>query len=154
MDSYARGPSGEVVKRTIGEAFLETARRFPENDAVVSCHQNARLTWAQYAQEARRAAAGLRALGLGPGDRAGVWASSCVEWVVLQFGCALAGIVLVNVNPAYRSHELSFVLKKSRMKALFLHQSDRRSDYRAILEESRAGQDLALQHVTFLGTSH
>src|SRR6185295_12413662 len=66
------------------------------------------------------------------------------------FGCALAGVVLVNINPAYRSHELSFVLRKSRMKALFLHSADRRTDYRTILEESRAGQDLALHHVIYL----
>jgi len=69
---------------------------------------------------------------------------------MLQFGCALAGVVLVNINPAYRSHELSFVLRKSRMKALFLHSVDRRTDYRTILEESRAGQDLALHHVIYL----
>ena len=151
MQSYARGPSGLIVRRSIGQAFLETAERYGDRLAVVSCQQGLRLTWSEYAFGARQVAAGLRALGLQPGDRVGVWATNCVEWVLLQFGCALAGVLLVNVNPAYRTHELSFVLRKSRMKALFLHQQDRRSDYHAILEESRAGQDLALEHVIYLG---
>lgn len=152
MQSYTRGPQGTVVRAPIGEVFLATAARFPQRLAVVSRHQNVRLTWAQYAHEALRAAAGLRALGLAPGDRVGVWATNCVEWVTLQFGCALAGVVLVNVNPAYRSHEMSFVLRKSRMQALFLHREDRRTNYQALLEESRAGQQLALEHVIHLGS--
>jgi fatty-acyl-CoA synthase len=150
MESYARGPRGTVLRRSIGDVFLETAERFPGRLAISSRHQNRRLTWAEYAEAAQSVAAGLRALGLAPGDRAGVWATNCVEWVMLQFGCALAGVVLVNVNPAYRSHELSFVLRKSRMRVLFLHEQDRRSNYRAILEESRAGQSLTLEHVIYL----
>jgi len=159
MRSYAQGPKGIVVRQTIGEAFLETANRFADRVALISCHQksgrhqNIRLTWAEYALEARRVAAGLRALGLHPGDRVGVWATNCAEWPILQFGCALAGVVLVNVNPANRSHELSFVLRKSRMRALFLHTQGRHSNYQAILEESRAGQTLALEHVIYIDTA-
>src|SRR5450755_2809812 len=111
MHSYAKGPSGAVSHKSIAGAFLETAARFPDHLAVVSCHQDIRLTWSEYAKEVQRTAAGLRALGLEPGDRVGVWATNCVEWLLLQFGCAAAGMILVNVNPAYRSHELSFVLK-------------------------------------------
>jgi fatty-acyl-CoA synthase len=114
MGSYARGPKGEVVRKSVGATFLETAERFGDRIAVVSRHQNIRLTWAQYSLAVQRTAVGLRAMGLVPGDRVGIWATNCAEWVMLQFGCALADIVLVNVNPAYRSHELSFVLKKSR----------------------------------------
>jgi fatty-acyl-CoA synthase len=72
---------------------------------------------------------------------------------MLQFGCALAGVVLVNINPAYRSNELSFVLKKSRIRALFLRDCDARADYLAILEESRAGQALALEHTVCFETA-
>ncbi len=144
MRSYARGPKGTIVRKTIGESFLETANRFADHVALISRHQNIRLTWAEYAHEAQRVAAGLRALGLRPGDRVGVWATNCAEWPIIQFGCALAGVVLVNVNPANRSHELSFVLRKSRMRALFLHPHGRHSNYKSILEECRAGQTLAL----------
>ena len=150
MQSYTRGPKGAVVRKTIGEAFLETADRFADRVALISRHQNIRLTWAEYAHEAQRVAAGLRALGLHAGDRVGVWATNCAEWPILQFGCALAGVVLVNVNPANRSHELSFVLRKSRMRALFLHPHGRHSNYKSILEESRAGQTIALEHVIYL----
>ncbi|HLK63047.1 MAG TPA: AMP-binding protein [Bryobacteraceae bacterium] len=149
MESYACGPKGTIVRAPIGDVFLETARRFPQELALVSRPQNIRLTWEQYAHEGLRAAAGLRALGLAPGDRVGVWASNCVEWTMLQFGSALAGIVLVNINPAYRSHEMSFVLRRSRIRALFLHREDRRANYQTILEESRAGQQLVLDHIIY-----
>lgn len=150
MQSYARGPKGTIVRKSIGQSFLETACRFPERLAVVSRHQNISLTWTDYAYQAERVAAGLRALGMGPGDRVGLWATTCAEWPIIQFGCALAGVILVNVNPASRSHELSFVLRKSRMRALFLYDQDRRSDYRSILEASRTGQTLALEHIVYL----
>src|ERR687885_308529 len=145
MQSYARGPEGNVLRRTVGEVFLQTAARWPDHLAIVSRHQNVRWTWSEYAKEARRVAAGLQAAGLQPGDRVGVWATNCAEWVALQFGCALAGVLLVNVNPAYRTHELSYVLKKSQMKALFLHESDHRTNYRAVLEQS---QELPLQTIS------
>src|SRR5579863_4122239 len=90
MQSYTRGPKGTVVRKTIGEAFLETANRFADRVALIGRHQNIRLTWAEYANEAQRVAAGLRAVGMRPGDRVGVWASNCAEWPILQFGCGRA----------------------------------------------------------------
>lgn len=152
MQAYARGPAATILRKSIGDAFLETAARFPSRLAISSRHQQLQLTWCDYALAAQRVAAGLRALGLTPGDRVGVWATTCAEWVGLQFGCALAGVVLVNINPAYRSSELSFVLKKSRIRALFLRERDQRANYREILEESRSGHALALEHVIYLHT--
>ncbi|MBS1858807.1 MAG: AMP-binding protein [Acidobacteria bacterium] len=111
------------------------AARWPERDALIVRHQEARLSWRALDAEATRVARGLAAMGLAPGDRAGIWAVNCVEWLLLQYGAARAGVVLVNVNPAYRSHELRFVLERSRIRALFLHARDARTDYRAILEE-------------------
>lgn len=153
MQSYARGPSAAILRKSIGEAFLETATRFPDRLAICSRHQRVRLNWSEYALGAQRVAAGLRALGLKPDDRVGAWATTCVEWVLLQFGCALAGLVLVNINPAYRSSELSFVLKKSRIRALFLRAHDTRTDYQTLLKESRAAQGLELEHVVYLDTA-
>jgi fatty-acyl-CoA synthase len=153
LDSYARGPAGTIVRSTIGAVFLENSSRLGGRLAVVDRQQDVRLTWTEYAREAKRTAAGLRALGLGPGDRVGVWATNCVEWVMLQFGCALAGLVLVNINPASRTHELSFILRKSGIKALFLRDQDSRANYRSILEEACSGQALALQYVVGFGSS-
>ena len=96
-------------------------------------------------------ARGLAGLGLEPGDRAGIWASNCVEWILMQYAAARAGVVLVNVNPAYRSHELRYVLQKSRIRALFLREHDARANYRQILDESRNGESFPLEHVVWLG---
>src|SRR5262249_55139516 len=119
---------------------------------LVSCHQNGRFTGGENAHEALRAAAGLRALGLGPGDRAGVWATNCFEWAALQSGWALPGMGLGITNPPYRRHEMSFVLRRSKIKVLFLHAEDRRTNYRSILEESRASQELELDQVLYLNS--
>jgi fatty-acyl-CoA synthase len=149
--SYARGPEFDLWETPTHRVVSATAARFPDREAVISRHQNIRLTWRQFAQEIDRTAQGLIALGLHPGDRVGVWATNCVEWLCLQLGCARAGIVQVNVNPAYRAHELAYVLQKSGMKALFLRASDARSNYRALLEEASAGCELALRNSVYLG---
>jgi fatty-acyl-CoA synthase len=152
VKSYARGPALPLLDKTIGQVLADSTARDPAALALVSRHQNRRLTYAELQDLAERTARGLWGLGLRPGDRVGVWASNCVEWVALQLATALAGIVLVNVNPAYRAHELRFALRKSGMKALFLHERDARVCYLDILNEARAGQDLELRHVVLLGT--
>ena len=149
--SYARGPELPILERTISQVFRETVEEHPDGEALVVRHQNLRFTWSELAAEVDRTARGLLGLGLEPGDRVGVWASNCAEWILLQHACARTGLILVNVNPAYRSHELRFVLRRSRMRALFLRERDARADYRAILAESRQEADLPLEHVVWLG---
>ena len=153
MLSYSKGPDIRLLEETISEAFLKTAKRFPSHDALIVRHQGVRLTFVQLAVEVEGVARGLTGLGLGAGDRIGVWSTNCVEWVLLHLACARVGVELVNVNPAYRAYELAFVLRKSGMKALFLLEKDTRSDYRAILREAMAGQTLPLQHVVYFGTN-
>jgi len=149
--SYLCGPAVPLLDLTISQALASAAGRFPDRDALIVRHQSVRLTWRDLDREATRTARGLAGLGLRPGDRAGIWASNCVEWVLLQYGAARAGVVLVNVNPAYRSHELRYVLHKSCIRALFLPVHDTRANYRAILEESRNGDPIPLEHVVWLG---
>ena len=151
MKSYVRGPVLPLLEKTIGQALADSVARNPGGDALVSRHQGLRLSYAELQENAARTARGLWGLGIRPGDRVGMWACNCVEWVYLQLATALTGAVLVNVNPAYRAHELRFVLRKSGMKAIFLHQRDARVDYQDILDEARKGQDLDLQHVVPLG---
>jgi fatty-acyl-CoA synthase len=150
LESYVRGPAMQLENGTTHQVLANTVARFPDREALVVCHQQLRLTWKQLSAEVERTARGLIGLGLGPGDRVGVWATNCAEWVYLQLGCARAGLVQVNVNPAYRAHELAYVLKKSGMKALVLRTSDARSNYREILENAR-DRDLPLRHVVYLG---
>jgi fatty-acyl-CoA synthase len=94
-------------------------------------------------------ARGLGALGIRRGDRVGIWSTNCIEWIMMHMGAARAGAGLVNVNPAYRSHELGFTLTRSRMKALFLWHKDKRADYEEILNRARHGLDLALEHTIY-----
>jgi fatty-acyl-CoA synthase len=151
MESYARGPVEPLIDRTIPQYLEEIAARFSDREALVVRHQNVRLTWSELHREAEAVARGLIGLGLRSGDRVGIWASNCVEWVLLEYGCARAGLVLVNVNPAYRSRDLAYILRKSGMRALFLRESDARANYRAILDEAAAEQEVPLEHVVWLG---
>ena len=147
--SYARGPARPLLELTIGDLLQRTVDRYPERLAVVSRHQKRRLTWAELSVEADRVARGLWSLGIRRGDRVGLWSTNCAEWIVMHMGCARAGAALVNVNPAYRSHELQFTLTRSRMKALFLWHKDKHADYEEILGRARHGLDLALEYTIY-----
>jgi len=147
--SYARGSERPLLNLTIGQLLERTTSRFPERLALVSRHQGVRLTWAELSREADRVARGLWSLGIRRGDRVGLWSTNCAEWIMMHMGCARAGAALVNINPAYRSHELGFTLTRSRMKALFLWHKDKHADYGEILGRARHGLDLALQHTIF-----
>jgi fatty-acyl-CoA synthase len=150
--SYARGADIPLLEKTISQALRDRAAQNAGGEALIVLHQNARFTWAELDREVTRVARGLAGMGLRPQDRAGIWASNCVEWVLLQYAAARAGVALVNVNPAYRSYELRYVLKNSKIKALFLHERDARANYREILDESRNGDALPLEHAVWIGT--
>jgi fatty-acyl-CoA synthase len=139
MESYRRGAELELLDTTLGQQLRHTAARFPGRPAIISRHQNVRLTWGELDARVDEWAAGLAGMGLRAGDRVGVWSPNCVEWVILQLASARAGMTLVNVNPAYRSHELRYVIRQSRMKALFLWEQDQRANYREILEAAVDG---------------
>ncbi len=147
--SYARGPMRSLLELTVGELLARTASRYPERLAVASRHQGRRLTWAELSDQADRVARGLWALGIRRGDRVGIWSTNCIEWVCLHMGAARAGAALVNVNPAYRAHELQFTLSRSHMKALFLWHKDKRADYEEILGRARHGLTLDLCHTLY-----
>ncbi len=152
-ESYAQGPARPLLEMTIGDLLHRTADSYPDRLAVASCHQGKRLTWAGLSADADRVARGLWALGIRRGDRVGLWSTNCIEWVVMHMGCARAGASLVNVNPAYRSHELQFTLTRSRMKALFLWHKDKHADYEEILGRARHGLDLALEHTIYFDSA-
>jgi fatty-acyl-CoA synthase len=153
MKSYVRGPSLPLIEKTVDEVFRETVAREPGREALISRHQGIRLTWAQLEEQVSRTAAGLWGLGIRPGDRVGMWAASCAEWFFLQLATARIGAVLVNVNPAYRAHDLRYILECSGMKALFLNEKDDRSNYAEILGEAREGAKLSLRRAILLGAS-
>ena len=147
--SYERGEDRSLLNLTIGALLDRTASRFPDRLAVASRHQSKRMTWAELSTAADRVARGLWSLGIRRGDRVGLWSTNCIEWIIMHMGCARAGAALVNVNPAYRSHELQYTFTRSRMKALFLWHEDKRADYAEILERARHGLKLDLEHTIY-----
>ena len=152
MLSYWRGPEDELWELTIAQVLDRAVERWGDSLALVSCHQSKRYTWRELRAAADGLARGLVSLGIQPGDRVGLWSTNCVEWVLGHLACARAGAVLVNVNPAYRTHELAFTLQKSRMKVLFLWERDSRAEYVQILDEARSGKQLSLEHTICFGT--
>ena len=120
---------------TVGGVLEHTARTWPEHDAVVVPHEDIRWSWGDLRREAKNLAAGLLANGLEPGDRIGILAPNLAEWVAVQFGTAYAGLILVNINPAYRTGELEYALKKTACRALVTIPEFKTSDYLAMLGE-------------------
>ncbi len=121
---------------TIGQVLRQTAGRFPDHDALVVQQFEYRATWREFDLRVDRVARSLLALGLEKGEHLGLWATNWPHWVELQFAAARVGVVLVTVNPAYRTHELAYVLKQSEAAALFLVDKFRTSDYFEMLKEA------------------
>jgi fatty-acyl-CoA synthase len=132
--SYARGDSSPpLIELTIGALFDRIARAHPDREALVVRHQDARLTYSQLARRVDVLGAGFLDLGLRKGDRVGIWSPNCVEWVLVQLATAKAGLILVNINPAYRVSELQYALNKVECRALVMSARVRSSDYLGML---------------------
>jgi len=148
--SYSHGVSDvPLLGEAIGANLERTVARFGDRDAVVSCHQGVRMSYAEFDAAVDRVASGLLAAGLQKGDRVGIWSPNCAEWVVVQFATAKAGVILVNINPAYRTHEVEYALRQSGVKLLISARAFKTSDYRAMIDEVRGGLP-ALQAVVYL----
>ena len=134
--SYVHGASPvPLIGETIGKNFDAAVAQWGDHEALVVRHQNIRWTYAELKREVDAFAAGLLALGLEPGDRIGIWSPNNSEWLIAQFATAKAGLILVNVNPAYRISELEYALNKVSAKALILATSFKTSDYVAMVRE-------------------
>ena len=137
--SYVCGVGTEpLLYKTVGATLEDAAARWGEREALIVRHQNIRWTYRELDEAADRLAAGLLHLGLAPGDRVGIWAPNRYEWIVTQFASAKAGLILVTINPAYRTSELEYALNKVGCKALVLAPSFKTSDYAAMLDQIRS----------------
>ncbi|MFO1376077.1 MAG: AMP-binding protein [Steroidobacteraceae bacterium] len=144
--SYVCGTGDEpLCHRTVGGVLQDAAARWPAREALVVASQGVRLTYAELLREVDRLAHGFLAMGLQPGDRVGIWAPNRLEWVLTQFATARAGLVLVNVNPAYRVTELAYALGKVGCRALVLAPTFKSSDYVAMVREIVPGVEHAGQ---------
>lgn len=130
QESYSRGATDTpLIEKTIGAFFDEIASEFPDGEALVSCHQNIRYSYSELKREAERMASALLSIGLEPGDRIGIWVNNSAEWLITQIATAKIGIILVNINPAYRSAELEYALSKVGCKALITMAAFKKTDY-------------------------
>jgi fatty-acyl-CoA synthase len=134
--SYAHG-GGQfpLLGMTVGQVLDRAAERWPRNEALVVMDQGIRWTWSELQDKAVALSAAFLRLGLRPGDRIGMLATNRSEWLVVQFATAYAGLILVNINPAYRARELEFALNKVGCRALITESSFKTSDYIAMLQE-------------------
>jgi fatty-acyl-CoA synthase len=152
VESYARGATEPaLLEETIGANLERTVRAHPDREALVEVATGRRWTWAELDRDVDALARGFLGAGLEVGDRVGIWAPNSAEWTLVQYATAKAGIVLVNVNPAYRTHELSYAVNQSGLRVLVAASSFRTSDYRAMVEEVR-DQCPTLERVVFLDT--
>ena len=136
--SHAQGATEPaLLTTTIGENLARTTERFGERDALVDVHAGVRFTYAEFLGIVRQVATGLLDLGVTAGDRVGVWSPNRWEWTVVQYATAEIGAILVNINPAYRTSELTYVLGQSGISVVLAAESYKDSDYAGMLEQVR-----------------
>ncbi|WP_101952059.1 AMP-binding protein [Mycobacterium sp. 3519A] len=152
MKSYDAGPTDSpILEETIGANFERIAASYPDGDALVDAAQGLRYTYAELNAEIDVVARGLMAMGIEKGDRVGIWAPNCAQWTITQYALAKIGAILVNINPAYRTHELGYVLNQSGTRMLVAATSFKTSDYVAMVDEVRPDAP-HLTEVVFIGT--
>ncbi|MFI0406361.1 AMP-binding protein [Actinomadura sp. 3N508] len=150
--SYASGVSGTpLLGDTIGANLAKTVAAFADRDALVERASGRRWTYAQLADDVDAVALGLRERGVVKGDRVGIWSPNCAEWTLVQYATAKLGAILVNINPAYRVHELEFVLNQAGIRTLVSAPAFKTSDYAAMIERVRP-ECAALRDVVLVGT--
>jgi fatty-acyl-CoA synthase len=146
--------SGTAAKPLLGETIDANLKRavaaFPDREAVVDRTQGRRLTYRELDAEVEAVARGLLGRAIGKGERVGIWAPNCLEWFLVQYATARIGAILVNINPAYRTHELEYVLRQAGISTLVSATALKTSDYRGMVEQVRAGLP-ELRDVVFLG---
>ncbi|MFF4832800.1 AMP-binding protein [Streptomyces sp. NPDC001315] len=149
--SYAHGTSEvPLLGDTIGANLDRAIAAFPDREALVDVPSGRRWTYADFGAAVDEVARGLLAMGVAKGDRVGIWAVNCPEWVLVQYATARIGVIMVNINPAYRAHELEYVLKQAGVAVLVASLAHRTSDYRALVDQVR-GRCPELREVVYIG---
>ncbi|KAB7843667.1 AMP-binding protein [Streptomyces mobaraensis] len=151
--SYAGGPvDTPLLRETIGTSLTRSVALFGDREALVDVQGGRRWTYAEFGRAVEEVALGLLAKGVAQGDRVGIWAVNCPEWMIVQYATARIGAIMVNINPAYRVHELSYVLRQSGVSVLVSATAYKTSDYRRMVEQVR-GDCPALRDVVYLDDS-
>ena len=134
--SYTCGTSTEpLLGMTIGDAFDATVEKYPNHEAIVSVHQEVRYTYLTLQNKVEECAKAFLGIGLEKGERVGIWSPNCVEWLIVQIATAKIGVILVNINPSYRLHELEYALQQSGCKCIVIADRFKTSDYSKMVNE-------------------
>ena len=146
--SYTNGASNiPLLGETIDENLRKTVAKFPNNDALISAHQHYRATYTEFYEQVTAVAKGLIALGVKSGDRVGIWSPNCYEWILLQYATAKIGAIMVNINPAYRTSELIYVINQSGLSYIFSAIQFKTSHYKKMIEDAREFTDTLRKEV-------
>ncbi|CAM5463971.1 AMP-binding protein OS=Streptomyces griseorubiginosus OX=67304 GN=AQJ54_16240 PE=3 SV=1 [Streptomyces griseorubiginosus] len=151
MNSYTHGVSTTaLLGDTIGANLDRAVATWPDREALVDVPSGRRWTYAQFGSDVDELARALLGAGVVKGDRVGIWAVNCPEWTLVQYATARIGAIMVNINPAYRTHEVEYVLNQAGISLLFASLSHKSSDYRAMVDEVR-GRCRELREVVYIG---
>lgn len=146
--SYTNGASNiPLLGETIDENLRKTVAKFPNNDALISTHQHYRATYTEFYEQVTAVAKGLIALGVKTGDRVGIWSPNCYEWTLLQYATAKIGAIMVNINPAYRTSELIYVINQSGLSYIFSAIQFKTNHYKKMIEDAREFTDTLRKEV-------
>ena len=146
--SYTNGASNiPLLGETIDENLRKTVAKFPNNDALISSHQHYRATYTEFYEQVTAVAKGLIALGVKTGDRVGIWSPNCYEWTLLQYATAKIGAIMVNINPAYRTSELIYVINQSGLSYIFSAIQFKTSHYKKMIDDAREFTDTLRKEV-------
>lgn len=146
--SYTNGASNiPLLGETIDENLRKIVAKFPNNDALISVHQHYRATYTEFYEQVTAVAKGLIALGVKSGDRVGIWSPNCYEWTLLQYATAKIGAIMVNINPAYRTSELIYVINQSGLSYIFSAIQFKTSHYKKMIDDAREFTDTLRKEV-------
>ena len=136
--AYTYGASDiSLIGETIDQNLRKTVEKYPNKEALISVHQNYRVTYAEFYAQVTAVAKGLIALGVKQGDRVGIWSPNCYEWTLLQYATAKIGAIMVNINPAYRTSELIYVINQSGISYIFAAPQFKSSNYKKMIDDAR-----------------
>ena len=142
MYAYTHGASSvALLGETIDENLKKTVAKYPTEDALICSHQNYRATYEEFYDQVIQVAKGLMALGVKRGERVGVWSPNCYQWTLLQYATAKIGAILVNINPAYRTSELIYVINQSGLSVMFSALQFKSSNYKKMMDDAREFTD-------------
>ena len=136
--AYTYGASDiSLIGETIDQNLRKTVEKYPNKEALISVHQNYRVSYAEFYAQVTAVAKGLIALGVKQGDRVGIWSPNCYEWTLLQYATAKIGAIMVNINPAYRTSELIYVINQSGISYIFAAPQFKSSNYKKMIDDAR-----------------